>query len=309
VNAVVDVQHDRFEVAFIGSGVDRETWLIDRFPIDVLEDGLTQLAPFIHKEHFKVLLGLFDRLLPLAELGADGKPVGYARILSVVVDTGGSDRKDVATEGAKWFWNAARALGIPPARITLMKGSSSHTGPLMKPAEFADQKGRGGAKKNSAKLHLPNVHSIKNMIDARLRRKTPGPGYIHFPGDLPADRAVDGIDYFEEITAEELVKGKWTAIRRRNETWDHLVQGEVALLKPPFAQSRTDMRWVPKGYRIIWPKSGVAVLPHPPVNDEPSNENTKAPIPAPQPAPTPKRSQRASAATRRRGKSWMGRLT
>lgn len=310
VNAVVDVQHDRFEVAFIGTGVDRETWLIDRFPIDVLDDGLTQVQPFVHKEHWKVLLGLFDRQLPLAETGPDGKPVGYAKILSVVVDTGGSDKRgDQATEGAKWFWNAARALGVHHSRITLMKGSSRQTSPLMAPAKFADQKVRGGPKRNGAKLWLPNVHSIKNMIDARLRRKTPGPGYVHFPGDLPADKIVDGIDYFEEITAEELVDGKWTAIRRRNETWDNLVQGEVALLKPPFAQSRTDMRWVPKDFRIIWPKSGVAVLPRPAANDEPSNDNITAPIPAPKPAPAPKRSQRAPAATRRRGKSWMGRLT
>ncbi len=310
VNALVDVQRDRFEVALIGSGVERETWLIDRFPVDVLDDGLTQVAPFVHKEHFKVLLGLFDRLLPLAEVGDDGKPVGYARILSVVVDTGGSDRSgDQATEGAKWFWNAARALGVHPSRITLMKGGSNPNGKLMPPGQFADQKMRSGAKRSSARLWIPNVNAIKNMIDARLRRTAPGPGYIHFPGDLPASAAVDGIDYFEEITAEELVKGKWKPMRRRNETWDHLVMSEVALLKPPFAQSRTDMRWVPKDFRVIWPKSGVALLPRPAANDEPSNDNITAPVPAPKPAPTPKRSQRAPAATRRRGKSWMGRLT
>jgi phage terminase large subunit GpA-like protein len=305
VNAVVDVQRDRFECALIGSGAERETWLIDRFPVDVLDDGLTQVAPFVHKEHFKVLLGLFDRLLPLAEVGPDGKPVGYARILSVVVDTGGSDRSgDQATEGAKWFWNAARALGVHPSRITLMKGGSNPTGPLMPPGKFADQKLRSGAQRSSARLWIPNVNAIKNMIDARLRRTVPGPGYIHFPGDLPADATIDGIDYFEEITAEELVKGKWKPIRRRNETWDNLVQGEVALLKPPFAQSRTDMRWVPTDYRVVWPKTA-APAPAPAVKDQP----TQTAPPAPESAPAPKRAQRVPSAKRRRGKSWMGRLS
>lgn len=305
VNAVVDVQRDRFECALIGSGVERETWLIDRFPIDVLDDGLTQVAPFVHKEHFKVLLGLFDRLLPLAETDSDGKPVGYARILSVVVDTGGSDRAgDQATEGAKWFWNAARALGVHPSRITLMKGGSNPNGALMPPGKFADQKLRAGAKRSSARLWIPNVNAIKNMIDARLRRTVPGPGYIHFPGDLPADATIDGVDYFEEITSEELVKGRWKSIRRRNETWDNLVQGEVALLKPPFAQSRTDMRWVPKDYRVVWPKlSTSAALP------TEKAEKPKAHDPAPpKPEPTTKRTGRTAVAQRRRGKSWMGRL-
>lgn len=288
VNAVVDVQHDRFEVALIGSGVDRETWLIDRFPIDVLDDGLTQVTPFVHKEHWKVLLGLFDRKLPLAEKGDDGKPVGYAPILSVTVDTGGSDRKgDQATEGAKWFWNAARALAIHPTRVTLMKGGSNPKGKLMPPGQFADQKGKGGAKKSGARLWISNVHAIKNMIDARLRREAPGPGYVHFPEDLPDE-------YFDELTAEELIDGKWKKIRARNETLDHLVQGEVAILRPPFAQSRTDMRWVPKDFRIAWPTKAVAKA----ARAEPETEETAAPTPAPPPRAVP---PRRSQSVRKRG--------
>lgn len=255
LNLSIDVQHDRFECGVVGYAKDRESWLIDRFAIDVLDDGLTQVAPFTHPEHWKVLLGLFDRKYPLAELGADGKPVGYAPVLSIVIDTGGSDQKgDQATAGAKYFWNAARALGVHPTRITLVKGGSKPTGKLMPPGQFADQKAKGGARKSGVRLWIPNVHAVKNMIDARLRRTLPGPGYIHLPENL-SDEHVD------EITAEEMKGGKWVKLRSRNETLDILVYGEVAILKPPFAQSRTDTRWVPRDYRIRWPDGAVPAAP------------------------------------------------
>jgi phage terminase large subunit GpA-like protein len=67
---------------------------------------------------------------------------------------------------------------------------------------------------------------------------------------LPEDLSEEHV---EEITAEELVDGKWVKRRARNETWDHLVYGEAAILKPGFAQSRSDMRWIPQGFSVIWP--------------------------------------------------------
>jgi phage terminase large subunit GpA-like protein len=300
INIMIDVQHDRFECGAVGYGKDRESWLIDRFAIDVLDDGLTQVAPFTHPEHWKVLLGLFDRLYPLAELGEDGKPIGHAPVLSLVVDTGGSDRKgDQATAGAKWFWNAARALGVHPTRITLVKGGSKPTGKLMPPGQFADQKAKGTAKRSSAKLWIPNVHVVKNMIDARLRRSAPGPGYIHLPEDLSDE-------HVEEITAEELKDGKWEKRRARNETWDILVYGEVALLRPPFAQSRTDMLWVPKGFRIIWPKQGVVVLPRQAANDPDQGATVPEPLAAITPPAAPPRKARTRPVQRKQG--WMNRL-
>jgi len=244
LNLVVDVQRDRFECAVIGTAAGRETWLVDRFAIHVLDDGLTGVMPFVHKEHWKVLLGLFDRLYPLVE---NGVTVGHAPVLSVTVDTGGSDKAgDQATEGAKYFWQAARALGVPATRITLVKGGSNVKAALMAPGQFADQKTRGGGKRSSARLWIPNPHKIKNVIDARLRRERPGPGYVHLPENLSDE-------YIDELAAEEMVDGKWSKRRARNETWDLLVYAEAAILKPPFAQSRSDMRWIPRGFSVQWP--------------------------------------------------------
>lgn len=295
LNISVDAQHDRFEVAVIGTAAGRETWLIDRFAIHVLDDGLTGVQPFIHKEHWKVLLPLFDRKYPIVE---DGVTVGHVPILSVAVDTGGSDKKgDQATEGAKFFFAAARAQEIHASRITLLKGGSRVTAPLMPAGQFADQKVRGGAKRNSARLWIPNVHKIKNMVDARLRRTVPGEGYIHLPGNLPDE-------YLDELTAEEMKDGKWVKIRRRNETFDLVVYGEAAILKPPFAQSQPHMRWIPRGFSIRWPskkdidalqKGGARSVA---ADTPPAKENAAV-------TPVPPRRRKAPV---RRKQGWMDRL-
>lgn len=296
---VVDVQNDRFEVGLLGYAAGGETWLVDRFAIEVLDDGLTAVQPFVHKEHWKVLLPLFDRKIPMvegAEVDVDkgvvtsaGRIVGYAPVLGVAVDTGGSDKKgDQATEGAKFFFAAAIALGVHPRRITLLKGASRITGDLMPSGKFADQKLKGGAKRSSARLWLPNVHKIKNIIDARLRRPVPGPGYIHLPGDL-------SLDHVEEITAEEMVDGKWKKRRTRNETWDHLVYGEATRLKPGYAQSKTHMRWVWPGFSIQWPSGTRELLPEPEPVPAPvpiAKEQTAASPPEPAQAARPARRRR-----------------
>jgi phage terminase large subunit GpA-like protein len=253
----IDVQHNRVECQAFGWGDGLEGWLIKRWPIDVLDDGLTTLAPFSHPEHSAVLLPLFNLRMPLADGSGLSPPP-----LTVQLDVGGGGAKgEGATEFAKAFWNAARALGIHRSRITLTKGGNRPTADLMPRAKFADQKRRGGAKKTSAELWIPNVHRLKHIVDARLRRTDPGPGYIHLPGgktgggalrrgqdENATGRLLD--EHVEEITAEELQKGRWVKVRPRNETWDLLVAAYASILRPPFAQSRTHMRWVPAAFRV-----------------------------------------------------------
>jgi phage terminase large subunit GpA-like protein len=292
---LVDVQANRFECMDFGFGDGLEGWLIRRWTIDVLGDGLTQVDPARHPEHWQVLLPLFSQGVPLAD--GSGRTV---LPLTVAIDTGGADG---VTDAAAKFWHAAVSLGVHPQRITLIKGGNKPGGKIMPPAQFADQKLKGGNKRNSARLWLPNVHAIKCIIDARLRRSKPGPGYIHLPGDLD-DEHVD------EMTAEQLEAGKWKKLRARNETWDLLVYAYAAILRPPFAQSRSDMRWVPKDFRA--PK---------PVNDpqigliETNPPGREGGEPAPAAAATePTEAAAASSSARkrrpmaRRGGSWMGRL-
>lgn len=234
----VDVQFDRFEIGCVGYGEGLESWLVDRWAIHALDDGLTGIQPFNYSEHWAVLLPLFSRTWPLADGSGMSPPP-----LTIAVDTGGSDRKDKAGEGAKRFFEMARAAGVHPSRVTLVKGGNNPNGKLMPPAQFADQKLKGGPKRNSARLWMPNVHALKNILDARLRRAKPGPGYVHLPGDLE-------LEHVEEITAEQLEKGRWKKIRARNETLDILIYAIASLLRPPFAGSRSDMKWVPKDFRV-----------------------------------------------------------
>lgn len=253
----VDVQHNRLECMAFGWGDGLEGWIFDRWSIDVLDDGLTSPAPFTHPEHSSILLPLFSRRYPLADGSGLSPPP-----LTVQIDVGGGGIKgEGATGFIRAFWDAAIALGIHRSRITLTKGGNNPNAELMPRAKFADQKRRGGAKRTSAELWMPNVHRIKGMIDARLRRVDSGPGYIHLPGGktggglLPPSIDEGGTGrlldhHIEEITAEELRKGKWEKVRPRNETLDLLVAAQAAILRPPFAQSRTHMRWVPAAYRV-----------------------------------------------------------
>jgi phage terminase large subunit GpA-like protein len=320
---LVDVQSNRVELATVGYGDGLESWLIDRHSIDVLDDGLTQLAPFTHPEHSAVLLPLFNKRYPLADGVRSAEQLRRiadwptAPVLTVALDIGGGgDKEKGAAEFAKAFWNAARALGIPPARITLVKGGNRPTADLMPRAKFADQKRRGGAKRSSAQLWLPNVHAIKHTIDARLRRLDPGPGYIHLPGgkiggrplrpgesEAGAHRLLD--QHVEEIAAEELQKGKWVKRQTRNETWDLLVYSYAAILRPPFAQSRTHMRWVPAAFRV--PDHPIA-SPLPPAEGDaprPAAAPASKPVLAAAATPVP---QRAAAAVKPRPgaqKNWL----
>lgn len=254
----IDVQARSLECQAFGFGDQLEGWLLKRWSIDVLEDGLTSPAPFSHPEHSRILLPLFDMRLPLADGSGKSPPP-----LTVHLDIGGGGPKgEGATEFAKSFWDAARALGVHQSRITLTKGGSNpKQEPLMKRAGFADQKRRGGGKRNSAELWMSNPHRLKGIIDARFRRTDPGPGYIHLPGGKYGGGQLKvGIDeggtgrlldqHVDEITAEELQKGKWVKIRPRNETLDLIVAAYASILRPPFAQSRTHMRWVPAAYRV-----------------------------------------------------------
>jgi len=305
----VDVQANRLECMAFGFGDKLEGWLLKRWSIDVLEDGLTSPAPFIHPEHCRVLLPLFDLRLPLADGSGKSPPP-----LTVHLDIGGGGVKgEGATEFAKSFWEAARALGIPASRITLTKGGSNPSQePLMKRAGFADQKRRGGPKRTSAELWMSNVHRLKMIIDARLRRTDPGAGFIHLPGgkvggaDLMPGQAEGGAGrlldhHVDEITAEQLQKGKWEKVRPRNETLDLLVAAYATVLRPPFAQSRTHMRWVPLAFRVPDQKPAAAG------RDETTDRTSKVapsatPISPRKPTPPVKKAATASAPKR---KNWV----
>ncbi len=229
----VDVQHNRFECLAYGWGDGLEGWLIDRWSIETLADGLTGVQPLRYREHWGALLPLFSREWLLAD--GSGRTV---KALTVAIDARGGE-----SDLSAGFWHMASAAGIHPQRVTLLQGGNNPRADLISRARRADQKNKGGVKRNSPSRWTVNVHAGKNILDARLRREKPGPGYIHLPQNLSEQ-------HLDEMTAEEKQKGKWVKVRARNETLDLLVMAYSAILRPPFAQSRTHMRWVPTDFRV-----------------------------------------------------------
>lgn len=327
---LVDAQATSFQCAAVGWGDGLESWLIDRWSIDVLDDGLTSITPFAKPEHAEMLLPLWNRTWPLADGSGQSPPP-----LAVAIDTGGGGTKGESwTKSVQQLWHKATGpisrggWSIHKSRVVLLKGGNKPTAKMMPPAEFSSRLRDGKTNRNAPQLWMPNVHKIKNIIDARLRRETPGPGYIHFPGaDRPGapkrerNDKVRGLDdeFFEEITAEELKDGRWTKLRPRNETWDHLVYAYAVILTPGRAQSRSDMRWVPKAFRVppqLEPKAAIeapdtaqAASPsRSPLLPLPSAGHPGQVAASPSPAPAPARMPRVNPITgRSRGSFLKGR--
>lgn len=238
----VDVQSNRFEWQMLGFGNGLECWIIERGDIRTTASGLESIDPATCPEHWAELTTLLLRRWPVA-----GFPDVTVPPLTIAVDIHGEPG---ATVNAYAWARSAHALGIAKDRITLLRGGP-HSQRVAMAGSWVDQKKDSSGTNRRTGLRLWNVNTLmlKNMLGHRLRRQVPGPGYIHLP---------NGFEWrwLEEMTAEVFEKGTWRAIRKRNETWDLLVYGFASLMRPPFAQTRSDMGWVPLEYRV--PELGAA---------------------------------------------------
>lgn len=247
LTAAVDIQADRFEVAVVGWGEGLESWLIARFPLLQCRDGRTRIQPATYPEHWAELL---DRVL----WSRWPAPGGEMPIYNTALDTGGAEG---VSENAKKFWRTARAAGVADQSITLVKGGGNPRREILPAATYLEHRRNGGPNRRGARLWVPNVNRIKSVINQRLRRPEPGPGYIHLPADLSAD-------YVAELTAEERdAQGQWRKRndKDRNETLDLLVYAYVALIRPPGAGERSDLAWVPGWARASTPPAPPAPQP------------------------------------------------
>lgn len=184
----VDVQDDRLEWKVVGYGAAEESWLI------------AAAAELGNPAHDDVWLRL-DAILRRTWKHASGQEL---RLECVAVDSGGHHTEQV------YRFCKARA----DRRIFAVKGSSLTGLPLL-----------GRATVNNsfrARLYLVCTDTAKEMIYARLRIQTPGPGYMHLP---------DWVDdeYVEQLTAEKVVRHfprgrpsyrEWVKTRARNEALD-----------------------------------------------------------------------------------------
>jgi phage terminase large subunit GpA-like protein len=207
--ASVDTHGNRWEVGVKGFSAEGESWWIDRFAIRQLADGKTDINPGRRLEHWDELrTRVMLQRYPLAEdhpLWRDGAMLPIA---TTVIDTGGVDG---VGENAKRFWERCRKAGLYDTQITLIKGASKPTSPIM-PTPTYELDAKGQEKLNGPKLYVIGVTLLKDAVDLNLRRTEPGPGCIHYPEDFASA-------HLEELTNEVKEDGAWVR-KGANETWD-----------------------------------------------------------------------------------------
>lgn len=117
-------------------------------------------------------------------------------------------------------------------------------------------------------LYLLDVNALKDALDGDLKREEPGPGFVHFPDDMPGS-------VFDELTAEIRTDSGWEPAAntsRRNEAWDQLAMDVAANHLPQDARGLVSMRdprsrIAVSGARIDWQRPP-AWAGEPPTNSE-----------------------------------------
>jgi phage terminase large subunit GpA-like protein len=218
----VDVQTRYFAVQVTAWDEDARSAVVDRFDLKTLPDQ-SNPDPANVAEHWDMLVApLLTRGWPLASDAGKELPLA-----TIAIDTGGAsgeDEKGRATSGvAEQARNFARrmfAAGIETWRLMLVKGASVRTAPMLPTAPTWETDDSGKRRPDAVPVYVIGVHSLKNVIDARLRLDRDQPGYVRFPSKLPDS-------YLDELTAERKIKGSWKKTAA-NESWDLTVYGEAA---------------------------------------------------------------------------------
>ncbi|MBF0421181.1 MAG: phage terminase large subunit family protein, partial [Magnetococcales bacterium] len=199
LTAGIDVHPDRLEIEIVGWGRDEESWSIRHI---VISGDPT--APTVWDDLDNLLLSTFPH----------SRQVGDLPVFASAIDTGGAN-----TMQAYAFCRDRQ-----DRRVWGIKGIGGMGKPLWPLRASRNNKGR-------IPLFIIGVDAAKESIYARLRIKTPGPGYCHFPKDRDAE-------WFRQLTAEKVatryVKGR--PIREwkkpdsaRNEALDCRVYAVAAL--------------------------------------------------------------------------------
>ena len=219
LKAAVDVQggvNSRFVVQLHAVGPHMEQWLVDRFEIKLSKrPGMGQEFAPIDPASFVEDWGvLTDKLLNATWKTPD--PNREIKIRMLTIDTGGEDG---VTHNAYAWYRQVRKAGMAH-RVTLYKGGSTPTAPIIKETMVGGRKGTKG----DIPLLVCNPNLLADMVSAGLRRETPGPGFYHWPTPKHPTLNPDGWlpeSFFLELEAEVRGKnGTWNQIRKRNESAD-----------------------------------------------------------------------------------------
>lgn len=216
--ASVDVQGGkgaRFVVQVHAIGEHQEQWLVDRYAIttskrDGVGDEFAPLDPAAYPEDWDVLT---EKVVQATYRLEDGER--EMRVKLTVVDSGGEDG---VTNNAYAWYRRLRKLGLTK-RVRLTKGASTKADWHIRETMVGGKQGVG-----DIPLYLLETNKLKDIVAGGLQRRTPGPGYYHFPMPRHPERNPDGWlsqAFFDELEAEvRNERGVWEQVKRRNETLD-----------------------------------------------------------------------------------------
>lgn len=217
VVAAVDVQggkNARFEVQVHAIGEHQEQWLIDRYAItrskrEGMGDEFAPIDPAAYPEDWDTLT---ERVLKATYRTND--PDREIRVKAAIVDTGGEDG---VTDKAYAWARRVRKLGLLQ-RLKLSKGASTKADWHIRETHVGGKQGQG-----DITLHLLEPNKFKDMVFAGLQRRSPGPGYYHFPAPKGPQNPNGWLPqaFFDELKAEvRNESGAWEQIKKRNESFD-----------------------------------------------------------------------------------------
>jgi len=204
--ATVDIQNGsagRFVVEVHAVGVGEEQWIVDRFDIAFTESNgkKRRVEPGVYKEDWDLLE---DKVINASYKTHDGRKM---LIHLVGIDTGGNGK---TTDFAYQFYKRMRKKSLSH-KIRLLKGGSNDD---KSPVTRSFGKDSQGRQLKDVPIYLLNTNTLKDNVDAMLRRSLPGGLYLHFPHWLEPS-------YYDELRAETRgANGKWEKIRERNEALD-----------------------------------------------------------------------------------------
>lgn len=194
----VDVQGDRLEVEVKGYGRGQESWLVDYQRIHY-PPGAKKPGP----EDWDKLIALRDKGYP----HGGGQTV---RMTAMAVDSGYLTQE---------VYDFCRKYSRKHVFAT--KGMSQRGKAILGRPVAQDVSHQGKTVKGGVQLWPIGTDTGKELVYTRLGIKEAGPGYMHFPRELPDE-------YYEQLTAEKLIRrsvkgvtvNEWVKTRERNEALD-----------------------------------------------------------------------------------------
>ena len=201
LTAGVDVQGDRLAVSIWAWGEGEEAWLV--YWIELYGDP----------EESEVWSQL-DLVLDCSYIHATGAEL---KVTACAIDTGFKPQA---------VYNYVRKSS---RTLFAVKGMSTAGRPILGRPTFQEVNYKGQTYKKGVKLWPVGVDIVKSLLYGRLKLKTVGPGYCHFPLGLPEE-------FYDQLTAERQVtryvkgfpKVEWIKVKTRNEALDTFVYAYAA---------------------------------------------------------------------------------